>query len=416
MRAAILAVGSELLGSRRLDTNSLFLTATLRRFGVDTAFKAVIGDHEGEIAAEVGRLVRRFDLLLVTGGLGPTADDLTREAVAAALDRGLSRRDELVDELRRRFASFGIEMPEVNKKQADVVDGAEVLPNPRGTAPGLRIDATGEMATVFLFPGVPDETRGLVADHLEPWLVEHAGEATTETRVLKIACLPESRVEADLEPFYTEFGRDGFSVLPSPGEVTLELTATGTPEAREEWFLERSGSLRRLFSSALFTDRAEVSLETAVGEALLAAGATVATAESCTGGLIGERLTRVAGSSAYYLGGVVSYADEVKTEVLGVSAATLAGAGAVSEAVVVEMAVGARRLLGADHAIAVSGIAGPGGGTKEKAVGTVHLAVAGGRGVRHRRLLLPGDRERIRWLASQWALDLLRRRLPAERA
>lgn len=416
MRAAILAVGSELLGSRRLDTNSLFLTATLRRFGVDTAFKAVIGDREEDIATEVRRFVRRFDLLLITGGLGPTADDLTREAVAAALDRGLSRRDDLVDELRRRFASFGMEMPEVNEKQADVIDGAEVLSNPRGTAPGLRIDVAAAETTIFLFPGVPAETRGLVADHLEPWLVEHAGEATTETRVLKIACLPESRVEADLEPFYAEFGRDGFSVLPSPGEVTLELTATGTPEAREDWFLGRDKSLRRLFSSALFADRAEISLEKAVGEALLAADATVVTAESCTGGLIGERLTRVAGSSAYYLGGVVSYANEVKTEVLGVSAATLESAGAVSEAVVAEMAAGARRLLGADYAVAVSGVAGPGGGTEEKPVGTVHLAVAGGGGVRHLRLRLPGDRERIRWLASQWALDLLRRRLLAEKA
>lgn len=407
MRAAILAIGSELLGTRRLDTNSLFLTAALRRFGVETAFKAVVGDSRAGIADEVRRLVGRHDLLIVTGGLGPTEDDTTREAVAAAFGRGIERREDLVEALRRRFARFGLEMPAVNEKQGDVIEGAEVLDNRRGTAPGLLVET--EKAAVFLFPGVPVEAQWMAEAYLEPWLERRAGGDATETRVLKLACMPESQVEQDLAPFYAAFGGEGFSVLPSPGEVTLELTATGTAQQRSERLDPRCDRLRDLFRVAVFAQDADASLESVVGESLAAAKATVATAESCTGGLIAERLTRVAGSSAYFLGGVVSYANEIKMSALGVDPSTLDRHGAVSEEVVIEMAGGARDRLAADYAIAVSGVAGPGGGTKEKPVGTVHIAVCGPGRPRHRRLRLPGDRERVRWLSSQWALDLLRR-------
>ncbi|HEY4595551.1 MAG TPA: competence/damage-inducible protein A, partial [Thermoanaerobaculia bacterium] len=215
MKAAILAVGSELLGTDRLDTNSLALTALLDRYGAELRRKAVIGDSEDEIAAELRTLLPRVDLILITGGLGPTADDVTREAVAAALGRGLHLDAEVLASLERRFQSLGWKMPEVNRRQAWVVDGAEVLPNGRGTAPGMRVESDG--CALFLFPGVPTELEGLMASALEPWLAERSGGIARETAVLKIAGLPESVVEERIAPAYEEFGREAITILASAG-------------------------------------------------------------------------------------------------------------------------------------------------------------------------------------------------------
>jgi nicotinamide-nucleotide amidase len=414
MRAAILAVGSELLGTTRLDTNSLRLTKVLWRFGVHVGFKAVVGDNLDLLAEEIRRLSGRFDLLILTGGLGPTEDDLTREGVAKALGRRLERRPEIEAELERKFARFGLEMPEVNRKQADVIAGAQVIDNQRGTAPGLVIEE--ESTTLFLFPGVPTELEGMLDTALLPWLGDHRGEERTESVTLKLACLPESTVEERLAPFYENYGREGFSVLASVGEVTLQLTGTGTIASREEWLLARRTCLEEIFGEAIFASHAEATLEGVVGDLLRQTGATVATAESCTGGLIAERLTRLAGSSAFFRGGAVTYTNELKNALLGVSRDRLDRHGAVSSEVVCDMARGARTRLGSDFSLAVSGIAGPGGGSEEKPVGTVHVALAGPdkNGLLHRRLLLPGDRTRVRWLSSQWALELLRRRLLQE--
>jgi competence/damage-inducible protein CinA-like protein len=413
MKAAILAVGSELLGTDRLDTNSLKLTALLDRYGAELRRKAVIGDSEAEIAAELRTLLSRVDLILITGGLGPTADDVTREAVAAALDRGLHLDAEVLASLERRFQSLGWKMPEVNRRQAWVVDGAEVLPNGRGTAPGMRVENDG--CTLFLFPGVPTELEGLMESALEPWLAERSGGIARETAVLKIAGLPESVVEERIAPAYEEFGREAITILASAGEIRLQATAAGPEPERRARLQAMVGRLSELAGEAVYTTREEDTLESVIGDLLRAAGATLTAAESCTGGLFSQRITAVAGSSDYFLGAAVTYSNELKTQLVGVPAETITGHGAVSEPVARAMAEGVRRTLRSDWGVGITGIAGPGGGSEEKPVGTVHLAVAGPRDgeVEHRHVRLPGDRNRVRRFATQILLEMLRRRLIA---
>ncbi len=414
MQAAILAVGSEMLGTERLDTNSLRLTAVLHRFGVELVAKSVIGDDEAALADELSRRAAEVDLVLVTGGLGPTADDVTRAAAARAFGRALAVDETLVQAMRRLFASFGREMPAVNRRQAEVLEGAAVLDNGRGTAPGQRLEAGN--ATVFLFPGVPRELDAMVETHLEPWLAERAGGGRgLESGVVKIACLPESAVEERIAPAYERFGRERISVLASPGEVRVVFSARGTEAERRDALETLRRAILELAGDAAFTDREEDTLEGVVGRLLAAAGRTLTTAESCTGGLVAERLTRVPGSSAYFLGGVVTYTDALKTRLLGVPEEMLAAHGAVSEPVARAMAAGGRARYGADYGIGVTGIAGPGGGSEEKPVGTVHVALAGpGDGdLEHRKVRFPGGRGRVRRQTSQLALELLRRDLRA---
>jgi nicotinamide-nucleotide amidase len=414
MRAAILAVGTELLGTDRLDTNSLRLTEVLERHGVELVAKAVVGDAEEAIAEEVRRFTAQADLLLVSGGLGPTADDVTRPAVALALGRDLDHDPAVLAGIAARFRRYGLRMPEVNRRQAEVIAGATLLANPRGTAPGMRLDLPGGGA-VFLFPGVPTELAAMVDADLEPWLATRSAGHGRERAVLKVASLAESTVEERILPAYAEFGREAISVLARPGEILLQFWASGPAEARRRRLAAIAARLRELVGPAVFTDRLDEDLAAVVGEALRRRGETLATAESCTGGWLGQRLTAVPGSSEVYLGGVVAYADRVKEDLLGVPVAVLAAHGAVSEPVARAMALGARRRFGADHALAVTGIAGPGGGSAGKPVGTVHLALAvpgGGEGeVLHRRVRFPGDRERVRWMATQLALEMLRRHL-----
>lgn len=416
MKAAILAVGSELLGTVRLDTNSLKLTALLDRYGVELRRKAAIGDSEEEIARELRGLIPRVGLILITGGLGPTADDVTRQAVAAALDRGLHFDEEVLASLERRFQSLGWRMPEVNRRQAWVVDGAEVLPNSKGTAPGMRIEH--QECNLFLFPGVPVELEGLMASALEPWLAARSGGVARETAVLKIAGLPESLMEERIAPAYEEFGREAITILANAGEIRLQATAEGPEPERRARLQAMTERLCTLAGDAVYTTRDEDTLESVVGDLLRASHTTLTTAESCTGGLVAQRITAVAGSSDYFLGAAVTYSNELKTQMIGVPTEMIAANGAVSEPVARAMAEGVRRTLGSDWGIGITGIAGPGGGSEEKPVGTVHVAVAGPRDgqVEHRHLRLPGDRERIRRFSSQIVLEMLRRRLLAEAA
>lgn len=411
MRAAIIAVGSELLGTDRLDTNSLKLTALLERYGVELRRKAVVGDSEADLAAEVRTLLGAVDLILLSGGLGPTADDITRAAVADALGRSCEIDPGLVEQIEARFRSMGLEMPAVNRRQAEVIAGGEVLDNPRGSAPGMRVEEGA--ATLFLFPGVPVELEGMMVDHLEPWLARRSGGASRETAVLKVACVPESTLEEWIAPAYGEFGRESITVLSKPGEIEVRAVAVGGEAERRRRLEAMMGRLKELVGPTAYAEGEEATLEGVVGELLRRRGWTVTTAESCTGGLVAERLTRVPGSSDYFLGGAVAYSNPLKTALLGVPEELLATCGAVSEEVAAAMAAGARRRFGSDFAIALTGVAGPGGGTAEKPVGTVHIAVAGPgeEEVDHRRIGYPGDRRRIRWLASQVGLELLRRRL-----
>jgi len=411
MDAAILAIGSELLGIDRLDTNSLVVTRTLGAFGVELVRKAVAGDDVEAIAQEVGRLSRTVDLLLITGGLGPTADDLTREGVARALDRRLITDDKVADEIERKFERFGIRMPAVNRRQAELIDGASWLINRRGTAPGMQIET--DECVLFLFPGVPSELEEMIDAALIPWLEQHTGGEQTEAGVVRVACLSESTVEERIQPAYKEFGREGISVLASPGDIQVRILATGRAEERTSRLKAMTGRIAGLVGRAAYSRDVDETLESVVGELLRAVGKKVATAESCTGGLVAERLTRVPGSSDFFEGATVTYSNRLKRELLGVDGDTLERHGAVSREVVEQMAVGVVTRLKSDLGVAVSGVAGPSGGTAAKPVGTVHVAVAeaGSKEVDHRELHLPGDRRRVRRLASQWALEMLRRRL-----
>lgn len=411
MRVAILAVGSELLGTERLDTNSLHLTATLERFGLSLERKVVLGDRRATLAAAIRDLLAGHDLVLVSGGLGPTTDDLTREAAADALGRELVLDEGLLEDLRNRFRAYGRRMPEVNRRQAMVPTGAtEVIPNPRGSAPGLRM-VTDAGATLFLFPGVPAELEGMAESHLEPWLAARTGGGRRETVTLKVAGMAESEVEELIAPVYEELGREVVSVLAGAGEVLVRVSATGSEDERRATLRGAEERLAGLLGRAVFTRRADETLEGVVGRLLAGRDETLATAESCTGGLVAERITAIPGASDFFLGAVVAYTDRLKQDLLGVPAELLERHGAVSEPVARAMASGVRDALKADRALAVTGIAGPGGGTDEKPVGTVHVAWAGPGGVDHRRVRFLGGREQVRRLSAQAALEGLRRRL-----
>jgi nicotinamide-nucleotide amidase len=289
-----------------------------------------------------------------------------------------------------------------------------LLDNPRGTAPGQCLEVEG--CALFLLPGVPHELDGMIERHLRPWLERRGGEAGLESVTLRVAGLPESVVEERLAPAYGEFGRRAITVLASAGDVRVRASARGPAATRQALLAAMADRLAALLGDAVYSRSEAETLEVVVGSLLRGAGRSVGAAESCTGGLVAERLTRVPGSSDYFVGGAVVYSNRLKTELLGVPEELLRAHGAVSEPVALAMAAGARTAFGADWAVAVTGIAGPGGGSAEKPVGTVHLAVAGGEEVEHRRYRLPGDREMVRWLASQMALDLLRRRLLAQAA
>jgi nicotinamide-nucleotide amidase len=358
----------------------------------------------------------------VSGGLGPTSDDVTREAVAAVLGRRLRLDEAALETIRRSFARLRVRMPEVNRRQALRVEGAELLSNARGTAPGQLLEVEG--CAIFLLPGVPHELEAMAEGHLVPWLARRAGDAGLESVTLRVAGLPESVVEERIAPAYEEFDRRAITVLASPGDVRVRATAGGSPQERRPRLAAMADRLAALLGDAVYSRREDETLEVVVGALLRRAARSVSTAESCTGGLVAERLTRVPGSSDYFVGGAVAYSNRLKRELLGVPDELLQTHGAVSEPVARAMAAGARAALGGDYALALTGVAGPGGGSEDKPVGTVHMALAGpvpadaapggGEGlaeIEHRHYRLPGDRERVRWLASHLALDLLRRRL-----
>lgn len=412
MRAAIVAAGTELLGPDRLDTNSLRLTEVLERYGVELDRKLVVGDDRAAIAEVLTDLVSRYELVIATGGLGPTSDDVTREAAADALGRTLREDPTIVAAIEERYRAFGRTMPQVNRRQAMVPDGdAEALANARGSAPGLRFGAPGG-ATLFLFPGVPNELEWMIEEYLIPWLAAHGGGGRRERVVLKVASVTESELEEMIAPAYEEFGREAISVLAGSGEIVIRAIAGGPDEERRRRLAAMEERLAELLGDAVYGRGEDETLEAVVGRLLAARGETLATAESCTGGLVAERLTRIPGSSAYFLGAAVTYSDAMKQSLLGVPEEAFAEGGAVSEPVARAMAAGVRRLVGSDWALAITGIAGPGGGSDEKPVGTVDFAWAEPDGtVSYRRRRFLGGRGRVRALSAQVALEGLRRRL-----
>ena len=406
--ASILAVGSELLGTTRLDTNSLFLTGRMDALGIATVRKACVGDGWDDLVAEIGEALGRAPLLVTSGGLGPTDDDRTKEAVAEVLGRRLVRDERILSRLKERFRKRGYEMPDVNAKQADVIEGATVLVNRRGSAPGFLVEQGGK--TVVLLPGVPHELKAMWDDAVVP-LLARAGEQGLHRRILKVAAMPESVVETMIKPVYAANPRVPITILAAPGEVQLQFASRGAPDEAAAVLDRIEADFRKVLGGEIF-GRDDETLEGVVGGLLRRRRKTLALAESCTGGLLAGRLTDVAGSSDYFLGAAVTYANAAKRDLAGVAPETLERFGAVSEETAREMALGARRRFGASIGLSVTGIAGPGGGTPEKPVGTVHLALDDEDGTRlHRRLLTPGDRALIRRWTTSSALSLLRHHL-----
>jgi nicotinamide-nucleotide amidase len=413
VNAEIIAIGSELLTPFRQDTNSLYLTEKLNQLGVAVKFKTVVGDDPADLVATAQHALFRSDIALFMGGLGPTEDDLTREAVAEALGLELKRDPEVLGKLEERFASFGRKMTPNNAKQADVITGGVVLPNRNGTAPGQWISGKyeGRERIVILLPGPPWELKPLFEEHCFERLRSKLPPAFIATRVLKVAMLGESAVDARVAPIYKRYPDIQTTILAGAGDIQFNLfKQSDSMEEAETRVEELGGLIEDELADALYSSKGE-SLEQIVGYYLQMRNATLAVAESCTGGLIGERITRIAGSSRYFLGGALAYSNELKTAFADVPANVIAKYGAVSSEVAAAMAEGIREKTGASLGLAVTGIAGPGGGTPDKPVGLVYLALTNEAGTEVVERKFPGDRQRVRWFAAQQALDLVRRKL-----
>ena len=404
LTAEIIAIGSELLAPDRTDTNSLWLTEKLNALGIEVKLKTIVGDDDARLEEAIKDAVRRSKVVITTGGLGPTEDDITRKITARALGRRLLLDEVVLAEIRQRFQSFGVTMPERNSRQAMVIENAEVLPNPNGTAPGMFMDHHG--TAIVLLPGPPREMKPMFENHVAERLAGRAGSLRVVRRVLRVAGMGESAVDEKIAPVYTQYDNPVTTILFNKSEIEIHLTARGRTEKEANDLLDRlSAQIEERLGNAIFSMEEVVGLKLAVG------GYTLAVAESCTGGLLAERITDVPGSSKYFIEGVVTYANDAKTRTLGVEPMLLLEHGAVSAPVAEAMAEGIRQRAGTDFGLSITGIAGPGGGTEEKPVGTVFIALATEDKTEHRKLKLPGDRQLVRWRASQAALELLRRRL-----
>lgn len=414
-RAAIVAVGSEMLTPSKVDTNSLHITEQLNRLGVDVIAKAVVGDSRDELAYIISALLERVDLLILCGGLGPTDDDVTREAVAVVLGRPLAEDEAITARLRERFKArgFAMSMPETNRRQAMVPAGAAVIENTKGSAPGLWIDHDAK--SVVLLPGPPRELRPMLTALVEGRLRERSPGEPLVRRVIRIAGRIESDVDQLLQPLYREWAAAvpavAATILAQPGAIELHLSAQAASQAVVDRALESAVQrvVDTIGADIYSTDGRK--LEQVVGDLLVARGLRVAAAESCTGGLITSRLTDVPGSSRYVDQSIITYSNEAKTELLGVPTDVLKAHGAVSEPVALAMADGIRVRAGADVGIGVTGIAGPTGGTPEKPVGMVVVAVVTASERRCRTFRFFGDRAQVKFQASQSALDMVRRLL-----
>jgi nicotinamide-nucleotide amidase len=413
VNAEIIAVGSELLTPHRLDTNSLYLTEQLNLLGVDVIFKGIVGDNLRHLVAAAQHALFRSDIVVFSGGLGPTEDDLTREAVAEALGVSLHRDPEIVAKLEKRFADRGWKMTPNNAKQADIIEGATVLPNPNGTASGqwLSGEFEGRERIVILLPGPPHEMKALFENEVRERLRSKVPPAHLFTRTLKIAMLGESAVDARVAPIYKRYPDVETTILAGAGEIELHFkTRAATLEAAQARADEVAGLVEDELDDAVYS-RDGQSLEQIVGYWLQMRNATLAAAESCTGGLLAERITSVAGSSRYFLGGAVVYSNELKTELAGVPTEMIERHGAVSREVAAALAEGIRYRCESTLGVGITGVAGPAGGTAEKPVGLVFHAVASDAGTEVIQRNFPGDRKRIRRFASTMALDMVRRKL-----
>ena len=409
MNAEIIAVGSELLTPEKTDTNSLWLTGKLNENGIEVKLKTIVGDDEERLEETIRDAITRSDVVITTGGLGPTEDDVTRQVSGRAVSRELIYHEELETELRERFRRWGREMPEINKRQAFVIEGAEILPNPNGSAVGMMLELTDRLFVVL--PGPPRELKPMFETFVLPKLKSKAGEIYVKRRILRVSGMGESAVDEEIAPIYGAFKNVQTSILFNKSEIEVHLSAQSDTEREAEEVLDTlAGKIVEALGTAVFAVNGQT-MEEVVGKMLADSGKTLALAESCTGGLIGMRLTDVPGSSKYFLEGAIVYSNEAKMRTLGVSKDLLDAHGAVSAETAEAMASGIREKADSDYALSVTGIAGPDGGTDEKPVGTVFIGYADRSRTKSLKLTLPGDRYLIRWRSSQAALDYLRRQL-----
>ena len=411
MEAELVSVGTELLLGEIVDTNAAHMSQRLAEIGVDVHYRHTVGDNLGRIVPVLELALTRSDVVLMCGGLGPTQDDLTRESIAAVTGRPLQSDAEAEQRLREFFARRGFTATPNTLKQATVPQGGRLLENTCGTAPGLLLEHEGK--ALIAVPGPPSEMREMMRREVIPYLTERQGgrPMAVHSRVLRFADIGESTLVAEIDDIIAAQTDPTVAPYAKPGEVTLRLATKAASAAEAAQRLDAMEARLRERVGGYVYGVDDETMEVAVGLALRARGATVAVAESCTGGLIASRITDVAGASDYFLGGVVAYADEIKRRVLGVPAQTLISHGAVSEETALAMATGVRDLYRADYAVATTGIAGPGGGTEDKPVGLVHLAVADAEGTVCLRHNWPGTREQFKHRVSQYALNLLRKRV-----
>jgi nicotinamide-nucleotide amidase len=413
VNAEIVAIGSELLTPFRQDTNSLYLTGKLNELGVEVIFKAVVGDSRERLAEAASQALSRADIVIFMGGLGPTEDDLTREAVADALGLELHRDSAIITSLEHRFAAHGWKMSPNNIKQADVIAGAIVLHNADGSAPGQWISGKyeGRERIVILLPGPPHELKALFEEQCLDRLRAKVPPEFIATRELKITGLGESACDARVAPIYQRYADVQTTILAGAGEIQLHLkTRAASLDAAQKRVDELVAEIEEELGDLVFSDNGD-SMERIVGYYLQMRSATLAVAESCTGGLLGERITSVSGSSRYFVGGAIVYSNRLKTDLAGVPAELIEKHGSVSREVAAALAEGIQQRCGATLGLGITGVAGPDGGTAGKPVGLVFHALASDAGTEVIERRFAGDRKRIRWFATQQALDMVRRKL-----
>jgi nicotinamide-nucleotide amidase len=413
MKSEIIAVGSEMLTPFRQDTNSLYLTEKLNEIGVTVHFKTIVGDRRKDLVGAIRTALARTDIIVLMGGLGPTEDDLTREAVAEALALTLRRDANQVAALQARAATWRTPMPANNLKQADVLDGATALPNPNGSAPGQWLDTTysGYRKLILLVPGPPNECLPLFDAECVPRLRAVLPQRFIAKRTLRAAMIPESQADKLLAPIYTAYTDVETTILAKTGDIQLTLLCSKSKlETAQQRVDELAGRMEEALEDWLYSSEGE-SLEQIVLYYLGLRQTTLAVAESCTGGMIAQRITSVPGSSRSFLGGAVVYSNELKTAFADVPPQLIAQYGAVSAEVAKALAQGIRLRTGATLGLGVTGIAGPAGGTESRPVGLVYMAVSDAQNTGCLERTFRGDRTRIREWATQQALDMIRRKL-----
>jgi len=409
MNAEIIAIGSELLTPSRVDTNSLYLTEQLNSIGIEVELKTVVGDNEHRLEQLLREAIKRSELVVVTGGLGPTEDDVTKKVVSRVVKKQLVLEQRILERIQARFQNRGLEMPANNARQALVLLGSKILENPVGTAPGLWIEH--EACHILLLPGPPRELKVVFEETCMPRLAELSGGTRLFTQVFKATGLTESKLDEMIAPIYTPYKNPSTTILAGAGEIQVHLTGKGKSEEEARKVVTEVADRIEFTLGDFIFSRGEESLEQIVGYYLLMRQMTLAVAESCTGGLVSQRLTSVPGSSNYFLCGVTCYSNDSKIDLAGIPPLLLEMNGAVSPEVAKGLAEGIRVKTGATIGLGITGVAGPSGGSVQKPVGLVYIALSLDGVIDHQEHRFGGDRDRIRLWASQAALDMVRRKL-----